>query len=60
MAVKHETELYAPLKAFFEERGYEIKSEVRHCDLVGYRPESDEPLIVEMKKSFNLPRNNFV
>ena len=55
MAVKHETELYAPLKAFFEERGYEIKSEVRHCDLVGYRPESDEPLIVEMKKSFNLP-----
>ncbi|MDU4696092.1 MAG: DUF2161 family putative PD-(D/E)XK-type phosphodiesterase [Paenibacillus sp.] len=54
MAVQHETELYAPLKAFFEERGYEIKSEVRHCDLVGVRPDSDEPLIVEMKKTFNL------
>lgn len=32
-----------------------IKSEVRHCDLVGVRPGSDEPLIVEMKKTFNLP-----
>lgn len=55
MAVQHETELYAPLKAFFEERGYIVRSEVRHCDLVGYRPGSDEPLIVEMKKTFNLP-----
>lgn len=32
-----------------------MRSEVRHCDLVGYRPGSDEPLIVEMKKTFNLP-----
>ncbi|GIO86372.1 hypothetical protein J25TS5_33040 [Paenibacillus faecis] len=55
MAVQHETELYPPLKKFFEERGYSIKSEVRHCDLVGIRPGSDQPLIVEMKKTFNLP-----
>ncbi|MGG6312098.1 DUF2161 domain-containing phosphodiesterase [Paenibacillus macerans] len=55
MAVQHETELYAPLKAFFEERGYIIRSEVRHCDLVGVRPGSDRTLIVEMKKTFNLP-----
>lgn len=55
MAVKHETELYAPLKVFFENRGYIIKSEVRHCDLVGFRPGSDQPLIVEIKKTFNLP-----
>lgn len=54
MAVEHETELYAPIKAFFEERGYIIRSEVRHCDLVGIRPGSDEPLIVEMKKTFNI------
>ncbi len=54
MAVQHETELYAPLKAFFEERGYSIKSEVRHCDLVGIMPNSEQPLIVEMKKTFNL------
>lgn len=51
MAVQHETELYEPLKAFFEQRGYEIKGEVRHCDLVGVHPIESEPLIVEMKKN---------
>lgn len=54
MAVQHETELYAPLKAFFEARGYVIRSEVRHCDLVGIHPDQEEPLIVELKKTFNL------
>ncbi|CAM2973548.1 DUF2161 domain-containing protein [Paenibacillus sediminis] len=55
MAVRHETELYKPIKNFFEIRGYEIKSEVRHCDLVGMKQGEEEPLIVEMKKTFNLP-----
>ncbi|TKH44416.1 hypothetical protein C1I60_13985 [Paenibacillus terrae] len=54
MAVRHETELYAPVKAFFESLGYEIKGEVRNCDLVGIKPEQQEPLIVEIKKTFNL------
>lgn len=54
MAVKHETELYAPLKSFFEKQGYDIKGEVRTCDLVGIREDEELPLIVEMKKSFNL------
>ncbi|WP_340022306.1 DUF2161 family putative PD-(D/E)XK-type phosphodiesterase [Paenibacillus sp. FSL K6-1096] len=54
MAIRQETELYAPLKAFFERQGYEIKGEVRTCDLVGIREDEDPPLIVEMKKSFNL------
>ncbi|AJS59640.1 DUF2161 domain-containing phosphodiesterase [Paenibacillus sp. IHBB 10380] len=54
MAVKHETELYGPLKTFFEQHGYVIKGEVRHCDLVGVREDMAEPLIVEMKKTFNL------
>ncbi|OKP88826.1 hypothetical protein A3844_06765 [Paenibacillus helianthi] len=54
MAVKHETELYAPLKSFFEKQGYAIKGEVRTCDLVGLRKDEELPLIVEMKKSFNL------
>ncbi|WP_379160588.1 DUF2161 family putative PD-(D/E)XK-type phosphodiesterase [Paenibacillus sp. sgz5001063] len=54
MAVKHETELYAPLKSFFEKQGYSIKGEVRTCDLVGLREDEELPLIVEMKKSFNL------
>lgn len=55
MAVQYETELYAPLKAFFEQKGYSIKSEVKHCDLVGVHPERPELLIVEIKKTFNLP-----
>ena len=54
MAVRHETELYAPLKVFFEKQGYEIKGEVRTCDMVGIRINEEQPLIVEMKKSFNL------
>ncbi|ANA79030.1 hypothetical protein C7121_13545 [Paenibacillus glucanolyticus] len=54
MAIKHEAELYAPLKAFFEMNGYEVKGEVRHCDLVGMKEGLEEPLIVELKKTFNL------
>lgn len=54
MAITHEAELYAPLKTFFEMNGYEVKGEVRHCDLVGMKDGADEPLIVELKKTFNL------
>lgn len=54
MAVRLETELYAPVKAFFEARGYAIKGEVKNCDLVGMKQGQPEPLIVEMKKTFNL------
>ncbi|MBY9080445.1 hypothetical protein KIH86_07200 [Paenibacillus sp. HN-1] len=55
MAIKSETELYAPLKKHFENQGYQVKGEVRSCDLVGVREPGEPPLIVEMKKSFNLP-----
>lgn len=54
MAIKHEAELYAPLKAFFEVNGYTVKGEVKSCDLVGLKEGMKEPLIVEMKKTFNL------
>lgn len=54
MAVMNESELYAPLKHFFEQRGYTIKGEVRYCDLVGMKDGSDTPLIVEIKKTFTL------
>ncbi|MCM3783270.1 DUF2161 family putative PD-(D/E)XK-type phosphodiesterase [Neobacillus mesonae] len=54
MAVQYETELYEPVKAFFEKQGYHIKSEVNYCDLVGVREDIPEPLIVEIKKTFNL------
>lgn len=55
MAVKFETELYPPIKDFFVGRGFEVKSEIRGCDLVAYRDDLPEPTIVEMKKTFTLP-----
>ncbi|MBW7456503.1 hypothetical protein K0U00_20920, partial [Paenibacillus sepulcri] len=55
MAVKHETELYKPVKAYFEAMGFEVKSEIMHCDLVAIHPLSGETILVEMKKTFTLP-----
>ncbi len=50
---RREAELYAPVKEFLERRGYEVKGEVRGCDLVARR--GDEPtVIVELKLRFNL------
>ena len=54
MAVQRETELYLPIRQFFTAQGYDIKSEVRHCDLVGVREQDQEPLIIEIKKTFNI------
>ena len=48
-----ETALYAPVKEFLEARDYEVKGEVRGCDLVAWR--GDElPIIVELKLRFSL------
>jgi hypothetical protein len=54
LAIQYETELYEPLKHYFEQQGYTIRGEVRSCDLVGVKDEAADPLIVEMKKTFNL------
>ncbi len=54
MAIKSETELYAPVKAYLEQLGYEVRGEVRHCDLVAVR-EEEPPLIVELKKKLLHP-----
>ncbi|WP_138464795.1 DUF2161 domain-containing phosphodiesterase [Poseidonocella sp. HB161398] len=48
-----ETDLYAPLKAFLEAQGYEVKSEIASADIVARRGE-EEPVIVEMKTAFSL------
>jgi hypothetical protein len=48
-----ETALYAPVKEFLERRGYEVKGEVRGCDLLARR--GDEPLVVvELKRRLSL------
>lgn len=50
--IKFETELYEPIKSYFELKGYTVRGEVNNCDLTAVL--GDELIIVEMKKSFNL------
>jgi len=55
MAVRRETDLYEPVKRMLEEQGYAVRGEVNGCDLVAWREDEAEPVIVELKTSFNLP-----
>jgi len=48
-----EASLYAPVKHFLEGLGFEVKGEVRGCDLVGRRGD-EPPVIVELKLRFSL------
>lgn len=54
MPFEREEDLYAPVKSFLEGQGYEVKAEIRGCDLVARRAE-EAPVIVELKTSFTLP-----
>lgn len=55
-AVLKESALYAPIKKHFEVLGYQVRAEVRHCDMVAIQPDEPEahPIIVELKSSFNV------
>ena len=48
-----ESDLYPAVKAFLEGQGYDVKAEVRGCDVVATRGD-EPPVIVELKVSFNL------
>jgi hypothetical protein len=50
-----ETELYLPVKRFLEGLGFDVKGEIRGCDLVGLSA-GDPPVVVigELKLAFNL------
>lgn len=48
-----ETELYAPVKTFLAVQGYDVKGEVKGCDLVAVRG-AEPPVVVELKRSFGL------
>ena len=50
----YETELYAPVKAYLENQGFQVKGEVNGCDVVALRGD-EPPLIVELKTRFSLP-----
>jgi hypothetical protein len=45
--------LYAPVKAWLEDRGFVVKAEVGAADVVARRGE-DDPVIVELKTGFSL------
>ncbi|MEM8979837.1 MAG: DUF2161 domain-containing phosphodiesterase [Pseudomonadota bacterium] len=50
-----ETDLYAPIKALFEEQGYEVKSEIGALDVMAIHPAApDDPVVVELKTTFAL------
>lgn len=52
IGIKKETQLYLPIKAFFEELGYKVNAEVKDCDVVATK--DDKVLIIELKQNFNI------
>ena len=48
-----EADLYAPVKAYLEAQGYEVKAEIGDCDVLARRGE-EPPVVVELKLSFSL------
>src|SRR5437879_817196 len=48
-----EADLYPAVKAFLEGQGYDVKAEVRGCDVVAIRGD-EPPVIVELKLTFSL------
>jgi hypothetical protein len=48
-----EADLYPAVKAFLEAQGYDVKAEVRSCDVVAVRGD-EPPVIVELKLGFSL------
>jgi len=53
MSKPAETDLYAPVKAWLEGVGYEVKSEVGPADVMAIR-DGEPPVIVELKAGFSL------
>ena len=48
-----ETDLYQPLKDFLVNQGYEVKSEIKGCDVVAIR-NAEEAVIIELKLALNI------
>lgn len=47
-----ESDLYEPVKEYLESLGYNVKGEVKDCDIAAVK--DDELLVVELKKGFTL------
>jgi hypothetical protein len=48
-----EADLYLPIKRFLESQHYEVKGEIRGCDVFAVRG-SEDPVVVELKLALNL------
>ncbi len=48
-----EIDLYDPVKQFLEGQGYEVKGEIRECDVMAVRG-AEDPVVVELKLAFSL------
>jgi len=48
-----EIDLYDPVKQFLESQGYEVKGEIRECDVMAVRGD-EGPVVVELKLGFSL------
>ena len=53
MTGRQETDLYPPIKAYLEEQGYVVKSEIGAADVVAVRG-AEPPVVVELKLAFSL------
>lgn len=53
MTATRETDLYPPIKAFLEDQGYVVKSEVGPADVVAMRG-GEPPVVIELKLGFSL------
>jgi len=51
-ALRYERDLYAPVKAYLQAQGWEVKAEVSHCDAAAVK--DGRLLAVEMKLTLNL------
>ena len=47
-----ETDLFNPIQEHFQNLGYQVAAEVKHCDVVALKDE--ELLIIELKTSLNM------
>lgn len=48
-----ESDLYLPLKQYLEAQHYDVKAEIKECDVVAVR-DDEAPVIIELKLSLNL------
>ncbi len=49
-----ETDLYPSVKTLFESLGFTVKAEIGAADVVAYRADNPDPVIIELKTGFTL------